>query len=63
MVARLNPRCEVEVDGGIDETTAPLAEAAGANVFVAGSSIFGDHAGVAAAMRRLRAVLVHGNGG
>src|SRR5271165_4540604 len=60
MVARLNPRCEVEVDGGVDETTAPLARAAGADVFVAGSSTFGDHAGVAAAMRRLRAALVSG---
>jgi ribulose-phosphate 3-epimerase len=32
---------DVEVDGGIDETTAPVAAAAGANVFVAGSAIFG----------------------
>ncbi len=31
---------DVQVDGGIDERTAPLARAAGANVFVAGSSIF-----------------------
>jgi len=62
MVQRLNSVCEVEVDGGIDETTAPLAEAAGADVFVAGSSIFGDHAGVAAAMSRLRKALVNGHG-
>ena len=32
---------DVEVDGGIDVTTAPMAAAAGANVFVAGSAIFG----------------------
>lgn len=32
---------DVEVDGGIDTATAPLAAAAGANVFVAGSAIFG----------------------
>jgi ribulose-phosphate 3-epimerase len=32
---------DVEVDGGIDVSTAPLAAAAGANVFVAGSAIFG----------------------
>ncbi len=32
---------DIEVDGGIDTTTAPLAAAAGANVFVAGSAIFG----------------------
>jgi ribulose-phosphate 3-epimerase len=32
---------DVEVDGGIDVSTVPLAAAAGANVFVAGSAIFG----------------------
>jgi ribulose-phosphate 3-epimerase len=32
---------DVEVDGGIDIATAPVAAAAGANVFVAGSAIFG----------------------
>jgi ribulose-phosphate 3-epimerase len=32
---------DVEVDGGIDVDTAPVAAAAGANVFVAGSAIFG----------------------
>jgi ribulose-phosphate 3-epimerase len=32
---------DVEVDGGIDVSTAPVAAAAGANVFVAGSAIFG----------------------
>ena len=31
----------LEVDGGIDPTTAPLVAAAGANVLVAGSAIFG----------------------
>jgi ribulose-phosphate 3-epimerase len=33
---------DIEVDGGIDTTTAPVAAAAGANVFVAGSAIFGQ---------------------
>lgn len=32
---------DLEVDGGIDRRTAPRAAAAGANVFVAGSAIFG----------------------
>ncbi|MHB8532814.1 MAG: ribulose-phosphate 3-epimerase, partial [Solirubrobacteraceae bacterium] len=32
----------VEVDGGIDPATAPGCRAAGANVFVAGSAIFGE---------------------
>ncbi len=32
---------DIEVDGGIDATTAPIAVRAGANVLVAGSAIFG----------------------
>jgi len=32
---------EIEVDGGIDEKTAPLVVAAGARILVAGSAIFG----------------------
>jgi ribulose-phosphate 3-epimerase len=32
---------EIEVDGGIDETTAPLVCAAGARLLVAGNAIFG----------------------
>lgn len=33
--------CELEVDGGIDMNTAALVKAAGANVLVAGSAVFG----------------------
>ena len=54
LIERLHPECEVEVDGGIDATTAPLAVRAGATVLVAGSSIFGARGGVATAMQRLR---------
>ena len=54
MIAELKPGCELEVDGGIDEATAALTVAAGANVLVAGSSIFGAEVGVCAAMQRLR---------
>src|SRR6516162_5278746 len=61
MIEHANLRCELEVDGGVDEATAPLARAAGADVFVAGSSIFGDSAGVAAAVNRLRTTLVQPN--
>lgn len=35
------PDMDIEVDGGINAQTAPLAIAAGANVLVAGSAIFG----------------------
>jgi ribulose-phosphate 3-epimerase len=55
MIERTNLNCELEVDGGVDEETAPLASAAGADVFVAGSSVFGNKAGVARAMNQLRA--------
>ncbi len=54
MIEQRNLECELEVDGGIDEATAPLTVAAGANVLVAGSSIFGVGVGVCAAMHQLR---------
>ena len=47
------PGCELEVDGGIDEETAPLAAHAGAHVLVAGSAIFGK-ADRAAAIQAIR---------
>ena len=54
MIEEVEPKCELEVDGGIDEATAPLTVAAGANVLVAGSSIFGAEISVCSAMHRLR---------
>ena len=45
--------CELEVDGGVDPVTAKLCKAAGANVLVAGSAVFGkaDRAAQIAAIR------------
>ena len=57
LIERVNPAIELEVDGGIEPHTAPLAVKAGANVLVAGSAIFGGQETVAAAMDRLRAGL------
>ena len=57
LVEQRKPGCEVEVDGGIDATTAPLAVRAGATVLVAGSAVFGDREGVAAAMARLQSAV------
>jgi ribulose-phosphate 3-epimerase len=54
MIDENKPGCDLEVDGGIDATTAPLVVDAGANVLVAGSAIFSEEEGVAAAMKRLR---------
>jgi ribulose-phosphate 3-epimerase len=62
MIERCNARCELEVDGGVDEETAALAADAGAEVFVAGSSIFGNSIGVAAAMGLLRNGIARGKG-
>jgi ribulose-phosphate 3-epimerase len=57
MIDRIKPRCGLEVDGGVDATTAPLAVAAGADVLVAGSAIFNDSESVTAAMNRLRTAI------
>lgn len=54
MIEQVNPQCALEVDGGIDEATAPLAVDAGANVLVAGSAIFGASKNVRDAMEGLR---------
>lgn len=44
---------DIQVDGGIDLNTAPLVAAAGANVLVAGSSVFGS-GDPAAMVKKLR---------
>jgi ribulose-phosphate 3-epimerase len=54
MIDQINPDCDLEVDGGVDAVTAPMAVAAGANVLVAGTSVFGTDKSVATAMESLR---------
>lgn len=58
MVTQHSARCDLEVDGGIHTGTAAQVVRAGANVLVAGSAIYGDSDGVAAAIARLRAAIV-----
>jgi ribulose-phosphate 3-epimerase len=48
-----HPDCEIEVDGGVDERTAPLCAEAGADALVAGTSVFAAPGGPAAGLRRL----------
>jgi len=55
LIDEIKPGCDLEVDGGIDATTARMVIDAGANVLVAGTAIFGGAQGIAAAMERLRA--------
>lgn len=53
LIDERRPGCELEVDGGVDPTTAPLCIQAGANVLVAGSAVFGkaDRAAAISAIR------------
>ena len=48
------PDLEIEVDGGIDAETAPLAVRAGATVLVAGNAVFGFKGGIAAGIKAIR---------
>ncbi len=54
MVLRRNPRVEIEVDGGVDATTAPEVIRAGAQILVAGTAVFGHPGGIAAGITALR---------
>lgn len=53
LLGQYKPGCLIEVDGGINAETAPLAVDAGANVLVAGNSIFSAE-DRAEAVRQLR---------
>lgn len=48
------PAVDLQVDGGVDESTAPEAVASGANVLVAASAIFNGEGGIEASVERLR---------
>lgn len=52
--------CDIEVDGGIHESTVAGAVAAGANLLVAGSAVYDAPEGVAAAISRLQSAIEAG---
>lgn len=54
LIQQRNPKCELEVDGGIDAKTVLTAVRAGANVLVIGSAIYRAPEGPAAAMMKFR---------
>ncbi|HEV8061987.1 MAG TPA: ribulose-phosphate 3-epimerase [Gemmataceae bacterium] len=54
LIDRVRPECELEVDGGIDTTSAPRVVESGANVLVAGSAVFHAPGGPAQGMQQLR---------
>ena len=53
LIDRLRPGIDLEIDGGVDAHTIGPAAAAGARVFVAGSSVFGAKEGITAAVGHL----------
>ncbi len=53
-VRDMAPDVEIEVDGGIDVRTAPLAVEAGATVLVAGTAVYGYPGGPSAGIKALR---------
>jgi ribulose-phosphate 3-epimerase len=55
MIECIKPQCGLEVDGGVDARTAPLAVEAGADILVAGTAIFGQSDSIGAAFGRLQA--------
>ncbi|APT14554.1 ribulose-phosphate 3-epimerase [Lactobacillus jensenii] len=55
-----NVNIPIEVDGGINDKTAPLAEKAGANVLVCGSYIF-KNGDIAGQIRKLEGILNEGH--
>jgi ribulose-phosphate 3-epimerase len=56
LITQHGSSCDLEVDGGIHTEPAAQVVRAGANALVAGSAIYGDKEGVAAAISRLRSV-------
>ena len=53
MANQVNPRIHIEIDGGIGGKTAPLVVEQGANMLVAGTSVFRAEDGAPAAVQRL----------
>ncbi len=53
----VNPEALVSIDGGINAETLPLAREAGAQVFVAGSAVFGHPEGVRGGLAALKAAV------
>jgi ribulose-phosphate 3-epimerase len=55
----VNPAAHLEMDGGLNDDTLPLAIQAGANVFVAAHAIFDYPDGIAAGIKHLRSHFPH----
>jgi ribulose-phosphate 3-epimerase len=60
MLDDVNPKALLEVDGGINAATLPLAYQAGARVFITAQAIFKHPKGIQAGINELRACLLLG---
>ncbi len=60
-IRSLKPTLDIEVDGGIDPKTAPIAKKAGANVFVSGNAIFGKKDRTTAIRELRKSLLMRSN--
>ncbi|MEZ4665559.1 MAG: hypothetical protein R2835_02735 [Thermomicrobiales bacterium] len=58
MIERMNPACNLEVDGGIKASNIGKVRAAGADMFVVGSGVFNPDASVRESVAQLREALV-----
>lgn len=56
-LAQVNPHALLQIDGGINAETLPMALQAGAQVFVAASAIFQHPSGISGGMQALRAAI------
>jgi ribulose-phosphate 3-epimerase len=57
MIEQVNPRCNLEVDGGIKASNIGRVRAAGADMFVVGSGVFNDESTVKESVEALRLAL------
>lgn len=57
LIEELNPTCDLQADGGINAETIADVAAAGANLFVVGSSVYNERATVAENLAALRQAL------
>lgn len=53
-IRQMNTTVDIGVDGGIDATTTPQVLAAGANVLIAGNSIFAANGGIASGIQAIQ---------
>jgi ribulose-phosphate 3-epimerase len=57
MIELVNPRCNLEVDGGIKASNIGRVRSAGADMFVVGSGVFNDESTVSESVAELRGAL------